>query len=117
MKIEWLEHPEHHDYPAALSYLCLHFPLERAAELVHELRAASMSEFKAKDIIRACGLSLLGISNSHVEHNRQKIRQGTKLSPVLLVRNGEKVLIADGYHRVCAVYSYDEDAVVPAKIV
>ena len=28
-----------------------------------------------------------------------------------------KVVIADGYHRLCAVYSYDEDAVIPCKIV
>jgi len=27
-----------------------------------------------------------------------------------------KVIIADGYHRLCAVYSYDENAVIPCKI-
>jgi hypothetical protein len=27
------------------------------------------------------------------------------------------VIIADGYHRLCAVYSIDEDAVIPCKIV
>jgi hypothetical protein len=117
MKIEWLDEPEHHDYPAALSYLCLHFPLEHAGQIVHDLRAAGMTEFKAKDIIRASGLTPLGVSNSHVEHNRQKLHDGKKLSPVLLVRVGEKVLIADGYHRVCTVFGIDEDAVVPAKIV
>jgi len=26
------------------------------------------------------------------------------------------VIIADGYHRLCAIYSYDEDAVIPCKI-
>jgi hypothetical protein len=38
---------------------------------------------------------------------------------MLLVRdksNG-KVVIADGYHRLCAVYGFDEDAVIPCKIV
>ena len=47
------------------------------------------------------------------------IKDGEKLSPILLVRdsvNG-KVIIADGYHRLCAVYSFDEDAVIPCKIV
>jgi len=41
------------------------------------------------------------------------------LSPLLLVRypaNG-RVIIADGYHRLCAVYAFDEDVVVPCKIV
>jgi hypothetical protein len=36
----------------------------------------------------------------------------------LLIRdpgNG-KAIIADGYHRLCAVYSYDENAVIPCKI-
>jgi disulfide oxidoreductase YuzD len=74
--------------------------------------------FKAKDIFRASGLSLLGISNSHVKKDRQKIQSAEDLSPLLLIRdsvNG-KVVLADGYHRLCAVYSYDEDAVIPCKI-
>jgi hypothetical protein len=40
------------------------------------------------------------------------------VSPLLLIRdpaNG-KVVIADGYHRMCAVYSFAEDAVIPCKI-
>jgi hypothetical protein len=85
---------------------------------VKRLKRASVAEFKAKDIFRASGLSLLGISNTHVEKDRQKIQSGGGLSPLLLVRdpaNG-KVIIADGYHRLCAVYSYDEDAVIPCKI-
>ena len=83
------------------------------------LRQAPMSAFKAKDIFRASGLSLLGISNSHVEHDRKKILAGKSLSPLLLVRapNNPKVIIADGYHRMCAVYSFDEDALIPCKIV
>ncbi len=47
------------------------------------------------------------------------IRSGGGLSPVLLVRNPEqgKLIVADGYHRVCAVYFFDEDAMIPCKIV
>ncbi len=78
-----------------------------------------MASFKAKDIFRASGLSLLGVSNSHVERDRKKITAGKSLSPLLLVRDSAngKVIIADGYHRLCAVYSCDEDAVIPCKIV
>ncbi|WP_233854128.1 hypothetical protein [Paraburkholderia sp. HD33-4] len=115
--IEWLDEPEHHDYPAALSYLCLHFTLKEAAELVDRLRHAKKVSFKAKDIMRASGLPILGISNSHIERDRQKVHEGQKLSPILLVRTGDKLIIADGYHRACAVYSLDEDAVIPARIV
>jgi hypothetical protein len=77
-----------------------------------------MSKRKAQDIFRASGLSLLGVSNSHVKADKKKIKAGRALSPLLLIRdtrNG-KVIIADGYHRLCAVYSYDEDALIPCKI-
>jgi hypothetical protein len=78
-----------------------------------------MSSFKSKDIFRASGLSLLGLSNFHVERDRRKIRSGEAISPLLLVRVPElaKVIVADGYHRLCAVYSLDEDAAIPCKIV
>jgi len=64
-------------------------------------------------------LSLLGVSNSHVEKDRAKIIRHEKLSPLLLFRDkiGDKLVIADGYHRLCAVYSFDEDAMIPCKIV
>lgn len=116
MKIHWLDEPEQHDYMAALSYLSLHFSLERSAELVHVLRAAPVREWKAKDVIRAAGLEVLNEHNSHVAHNLKKIEDGRKLSPILLVRTPEKLLIADGFHRACTVYLRDEDAPIPAKI-
>jgi hypothetical protein len=114
----WLEEPEAHNYPAAASYLSLLLPPRTVDRLVKELRRADVGEFKAKDIFRASGLSLLGVSNSHVERDRKKIRSGTALSPLLLVRDPVhgKVLIADGYHRLCALYSFDEDALVRCKI-
>jgi hypothetical protein len=117
--IQWLEEPEDHDYPAAQSYLSLHYEEKVAASLVAKLRHAPISQFKAKDIFRASSLSLLGVSNSHVEKDRKKIHDGRKLSPLLLVRETERgrVVIADGYHRLCAVYSLDEDATIPCKIV
>jgi len=117
--IKWLKDLEDHDYPAARSYLSLIYPEPTATRYVNKLKRASISEFKAKDIFRASGLSLLGISNAHVIKDQQKIRAGQELSPLLLVRdsvNG-KMIIADGYHRLCAVYTFDEDAMIPCKIV
>lgn len=117
--IKWLDEPQEHDYPAALSYLNILYDTPTAQSYVDQLRRAPMSEFKSKDIFRASGLSLLGVSNAHVEKDRQKIDAGQALSPLLLVRNPAhgKVTIADGYHRLCAIYSFDEDAVIPCKIV
>jgi hypothetical protein len=119
VEVKWLSEPEEHDYPAALAYLTLLYDEQKAATYLDKLKHVPVSEFKAKDIFRASGLSLLGISNAHVEKDQQKIQAGRALSPLLLVRdtvNG-KVVIADGYHRLCAVYSCDEDAVIPCKIV
>ena len=78
-----------------------------------------MVPFKAKDIFRASRLSLLGVSNTHVEKDRQKVKDGKALSPILLVRDTKlgKLIIADGYHRLCAVYSLSEDESIPCKIV
>jgi disulfide oxidoreductase YuzD len=118
-KIKWLNKPQKHDYPAAESYLNLISEPPAAKIVVEELERAEMSEFAAKDIFRSSGLSLLGISNSHVEKHRTQIILNEKLSPLLLFRdkNGSKVIVADGYHRLCAVYTFDEDAMIPCKIV
>ena len=118
-KIKWLATPEEQGYTAAESYLSLIYDSKTVAKLSHQLKKAPVFEFKAKDIFRASGLSLLGVSNSHVEKERKKILAGLSLSPLLLVRdkaNG-KVVIADGYHRMCSVYGFDEDAIIPCKIV
>ena len=118
-EIKWLSAPEEHDYPAAQAYLSLIYDVGLAGAYVEKLRHAAPAEFKAKDIFRASGLSLLGISNVHMERDRQKIEGGEALSPLLLVRDTEhgKVVIADGYHRLCAVYEYNEDALIPCRIV
>jgi disulfide oxidoreductase YuzD len=117
--IEWLAKPEPHNYPAAESYLTLVRPPSVARSLARKLRRAGISRFKAKDIFRASGLSLLGVSNRHVEKDQDKIRNGKALSPLLLVRDpgNDRVVIADGYHRLCAVYSFDEDALIPCQII
>ena len=119
MQIHWLPQPEDHDYPAALSYLSLTYDVAQAGRYVEALDAAAVVTFKAKDIFRASSLSLLGVSNSHIAKVQRKIAAGEALSPLLLVRDAThgRVLVADGYHRLCAVYTVDEDALVPCKIV
>ena len=118
-KKRWRSEPEKHDYPAAESYLTLLYDEETAAKYAKALADAPMTSFKAKDIFRASELPLLGAANSHVRKNQKKIAAGKKLSPLLLVRNSAhgKLIIADGYHRMCAVYLFDEDTRVPCKIV
>ncbi len=118
-KKNWLKLPEEHDYPAAESYLSLIYDHETTVRFVNALKDAPMTAFKAKDIFRASRLPLLGTNNSHVRKNQKKLAAGRKLSPLLLVRDSShgKTIIADGYHRMCAVYLLDEDTSVPCKIV
>ena len=118
-KIKWLSEPEKQDYPAAFSYLSLIFDEDQTKLFVEKLKSAKKVEYKSKDIFRASTLSLLGVSNKHVKRDLKKIQGGISLSPLLLVRNSAngRVIIADGYHRLCAVYSQDEDALIPCKII
>ena len=118
-KISWRADAKAHDYPAAESYLSLLYGGDQVRGMIKRLKIVPVVEFKAKDIFRAARLSLLGVGNSHVKEDLDKMKEGQKLSPLLLVRNEAigQVVIADGYHRLCAVYSLDEDATIPCKII
>jgi predicted nucleic acid-binding protein len=118
-KIRWLGKTQKHDYPAALSYLSLFLQPTVAKAVVEKLKRAQITEFAAKDIFRASTLPLLGNSDVHVEKYRQLIIRKEPLSPLLLCRDAvhNKLIIADGYHRLCAVYTFDEDAVIPCQII
>ena len=118
-EINWFPEVAEHNYPAAESYLSLIYPESRVAEMMTEYRNAPIVHFKAKDIFRASRLSLLGVSNLHVEKDRKKIDKGEALSPLLLLRDEQNgvVVIADGYHRLCAIYEFNEDALINCKII
>jgi hypothetical protein len=120
-KRHWKEVPDPHDYPAAADYLSLVMPRNKAADLANALRATPIVHRKAKDLLRASNLPELPPDNVHVAKDLSKIKKGGLLSPVLLVRGrrgaGVPLTIADGYHRICASYHIDEDAVIPCRIV
>lgn len=116
----WMHEPEAHDYPAANSYLSLVMGPGRAGRVVADLQQASIAHWKAKDLLRASGLALLGPDNHHVARDLQKVKDRKRLSPVLLVRgsleDGLPLTVADGYHRICASYHLDEDADIPCRM-
>lgn len=115
----WLKDPENHDYPAAKEYLELVLGTINATSLATELATVDTTTKKAKDIFRASGLDLLDTSNFHVRKNVKKVNNHKKLSPLLLVVDSSthKLIIADGYHRMCAAYYLSEDLDVPCRIV
>ena len=117
MKKIWLEEPEAHDFPAAADYLTLLFKEEDVKRLVKNLEESPTKYKKAKDILRASDLPLLPKTNIHVKANLAKVKKGKKMSPILLVRNLPHLIIADGYHRICAIYYLSEDEEVPCRLV
>ena len=113
----WKDEPEPQDFPAAESYLSLLVGVEAAARLVKRLRKRQpLRHFAAKDILRAANLVLLWPDDPEVAIDLEKVEDGDKLSPVLLVQ-GVPLWVADGYHRICASYHLDEKDEVPCRIV
>lgn len=114
-KVRWLKRPEAKDWDGANSYLSLLGHKRLPATNLDKLK---IHTFKAKDILRASGLQLLPESNKKVESKKEKINDGKPLSPIILVLTepGNNLVIADGWHRVCAVYYVDQDMEIPCVI-
>ena len=111
----WLKDPEDHDYIAALDFLELLYTPEQAASYVEKLKNTSTVVKKSKDILRASQLQLLPKENVHVKNDIQKVKKGKKMSPILIVQD-QKLVIADGYHRLCSIYYLSEDWEVPCRL-
>jgi hypothetical protein len=116
----WLPQPEEQDYPGAADYLSLLESDDVVAAIVSSLMVVPIQHRKAKDILRAARLVLLPEDNAHVASDLKKIKEGKKLSPILMVRGdlarGIPAMVADGYHRVCASYYTDENTDIPLKL-
>ena len=117
--IKWLDEPEDKDYPAALSYLALLYDEKQARSLVGRLKRAGAREFAVKDILRASDTLPSEVKAFDWGEQMREIRAGTPLSPLLLVRRGGggHLIVADGFHRLCALFSIDEDAIASCRIV
>ena len=117
----WKEKPEAHDFPAAMDYLTLVLDEAVARKAVAALRKAPTQRKKAKDLLRASRLPLLSRDNPHVAGDLKKIKKGKPMSPVLLVRGNAgmdvPLLVADGYHRICASWYRDENILIACRIV
>jgi len=57
-------------------------------------------------------------SKDYIALEGAAMKKTTVKSPLLLFRdkNRGKLIVADGYHCLCAVYTFDEDAMIPCKI-
>jgi hypothetical protein len=115
----WLNEPEEKDFLAATNYLSLLFADADAASMAEDLRNAPAINREANDLLRASRLELLPETDPVVKKNIKKVARGKPLSPVLLVRvrANEPLIVADGYHRICASYHLDEDIEISCRMV
>jgi hypothetical protein len=117
----WLDEPEDDNYPDALEFLTLIVDPDRAQRTIESLRRSDTVAYKCRDILRASGVDPLTVHDAQVREHIRKVRAGQPLSPVLLIRGDSDVVrplvIADGFHRVCAVHILDEDSDARCRIV
>jgi hypothetical protein len=120
-KLAWKKKPEAEDYQGALQFLLLIYPERTARRLLRAFTRAKSVEHIAKDLLRASNLPLLPRKEAHVESDLSRIRKGKELAPVLLIRGdmakNVPLVVADGYHRICAICYYDEDAPIACRVV
>jgi hypothetical protein len=120
-KIKWKQRVDSDDCHSAAKYLVLLFTKKTAIALAGKLTKAPVVEFDAKDILRASQTHLLDKKNFNVRKELRKIEKGEAMAPVLLVRgdaqNGVTLTIADGYHRICAAWHWDEEAPIRCCLV
>lgn len=119
-EIAWIDKPKKHNYEEACDYLKLIFPEKTVKKLVYKLKKADASEYDVKDVMRATkSYHILGDIKPYIEKISLHIQAGKSISPILLVRHPDtgKTIIADGYHRLCAIYLLDPCATVCCKVV
>lgn len=117
--IKWLPKPAEKDYPGAELFLNLLFGPKQASTYIKKLRKGAIAEFPAKDILRAADIAIDKVQAYDWARQRDEIRKGVQLSPLLLVRrdNGGRLIVADGFHRLCAAFAANQEGLVPCKIV
>lgn len=120
-KIRWQSEAPQQDYEAARKYLSLLFSDRDADRIVARLRKAPTIRFEAKDILRASQTHLLTDDDPKVRHTLRDIKKGKAIGPVLLIRGeggkGVNLIIADGHHRICASWHWDDKAPVACSLV
>ena len=119
-KERWATEAEEKDRVAAATYLSLLAGEASVASIGDALRRAPVVTHRANDLLRASALPLLAADDPEVAKDLKKVKKGTRLAVVLLVRGqlqeGRPLTVADGYHRICASYHLDEDTPIPCQI-
>ena len=116
--ITWQDDANPDDYEAADHYLALVDNQKNIDKTLADLKAGTIVEYKATDLLRAAQLIVPKADDRPTREQIKKIKHGEPVSPVLLVRVPvlRKVIVADGFHRICAAYRIDPDVVLHCKL-
>ena len=116
--ITWQDDAPPSDYEAAGHYLTLVDVQKNIDKALADLKAGTIVEYKATDLLRAAQLVVPKADDRPTREQIKKIKRGEPVSPVLLVRVPalKKVIVADGFHRICAAYRIDPDVVLHCKL-
>jgi hypothetical protein len=116
--ITWQDDAPPSDYEAAGHYLSLVDVQKNIDKALADLKAGAIVEYKATDLLRAAQLAVPKADDRPTREQIKKIKRGEPVSPVLLVRVPalKKVIVADGFHRICAAYRIDPDVVLHCKL-
>jgi len=120
-KIDWKSDPKAKDYKGVKDFLTLLCPESDADSLIDRMDKAEAIERAGKDLLRAAALPLLSEDDPHVAKDLKNVKKGKPLAPVLLIRGdlskAHPLVIADGYHRICASYIVDESSPISCRLV
>lgn len=116
--VKWIKRPRKKDYPSAEAYLTLTLGQGRARRLIKRLRAAKLRKLPARDILRASRTPMSEVRAFDWVRQNKDIKKGRPFAPLLLVcdtRSG-KLIVADGFHRLCAAFAQNQNANVRFKL-
>lgn len=116
----WSPAPSVDDYAGAANYLSLTMSDDEVRAAIMGIRQSKTVYYRAQDILRAARLDVLSEDDPHVKDKTGLIKAGTPMPPVLLIQGNASLhhplIVADGWHRVAAVYWRDSEGSIPCKM-
>jgi hypothetical protein len=116
VKFRYRDEPQERHFTRAKRYLELRFgePIASAAE--DALRRVPTKTFPVDDIMRAADRRPLPLADAGVQRVFQKVRDGQRIAPPLIVQTPNGNDVADGYHHLSLIYALDPRAEVPCRV-
>jgi hypothetical protein len=115
-KLPWDDTVDDGHYSDAYDFLSLYWLPAQAGPAVAALRDADIVHFHPGDLLRAAELPPLPLSDEGVHRELVKAIRASEITPILCVNLPERIVIADGYHRVSLAYALAPFEKIPLKL-